>query len=478
MISTSQCGESEGKRKEASVMRKVSIAAAVLFGALLLIVAATPVPMAAAAELMPFEPDSIGPGTFESPGSCTCHGDQLKQWSTSMHANAWTDPVYRLMLDRATADIGELAQSYCVGCHAPAGLATGSIDEAGRDPATNGITCTFCHYTTGITADPPANLSLGFPQGGPDGVRRAQIMDPRAPHPAEGSSFFDSAELCGACHNVNHPTNGLELEMTYTEWSNSPQAAQGITCQNCHMHREVGGSAPYTAMAAAGAPERDNIFAMTFVGANVAQGDAELNTALLKSAATIDIDLPDIIAPGGSAEGVVTVTNVGAGHSIPTGLTEVRRMWLEVYAELQDGTQVELANTEFRTIVRDAEGNEGGTDFWNAVEKVSDVRIKAGESYTEPIEVIMPEGAEAYTVKAVLRYKSTDDEMAAEAGVENPTTDMASAQAVVFGSQEAKDAAPEDGAEDSTLDPLLIAGLVAAVLVAGGATMWLVRRKR
>ena len=193
-------------------MRKISITTSILLGLFLLVIAAAPVQMAAAAELMPFEPDSIGPGTFESPGSCTCHGDQLKQWSTSMHANAWTDPVYRLMLDRATADIGELAQSYCVGCHAPAGLATGSIDEEGRDPATNGITCTFCHYTTGTTADPPFNLSLGFPQGGPDGVRRAQIMDPKAPHPAEGSEFFDSAELCGSCHNVNHPTNGLELE--------------------------------------------------------------------------------------------------------------------------------------------------------------------------------------------------------------------------------------------------------------------------
>lgn len=432
---------------------------------------------AGAVEAMPFEPNSIAPGTFEAPGTCTCHGDLLEQWKGSMHANAWTDPVYQLMLERATEDIGEVATTFCVGCHAPAGLATGVIDDEGLDPATNGITCTFCHYTVTATDDPPGNLSLGFPAGGPDRVRRAQIMDPQAPHPAEGSKFFDSPELCGSCHNVNHPVNGMHLEMTYTEWAESPQAAQGITCQNCHMHREVGGSAPFTGMAAAGAPQRDNIFAMTFVGANVAQGNAELSTALLQSAAEIAIDMPDIVPAGQTVTANVAVTNVGAGHSIPTGLTEVRRMWLEVYTLAADGTATELANTEFRTIVRDKDGNEGGTDFWNAEEKVSDVRIKAGETYTETVEFTMPADAESQQLVAVLRYKSTDDEMAAEAGVENPTTDMATAQLTAFVSEEAKAAAPEPGQRGGTVSPLVVGGIAAGV-VAVGAIVYFVSRRR
>ena len=40
--------------------------------------------------------------------------------------------------------------------------------------------------------------------------------------------------------------------------------------------------------------------------------------------------LPEAVEPGNIATVSVKVTNVGAGHNLPTSLTEVRQMWLDV----------------------------------------------------------------------------------------------------------------------------------------------------
>lgn len=416
-----------------------------------------------------------------APNSCVCHGDLLKQWQGTMHAKAWEDPVYQYARGEAVTELGAAAiDDFCIGCHAPAALMADATDDAGSVEYLNGVNCGFCHQVTGTVAPGnPGNLSLGFPLSGPDAVRRAQIMDPKAPHQAEGNEFFTGAEYCGSCHNVSHPVNGLHLETTYSEWAQTPYAEQGITCQNCHMHSEVGGAAPFTGQAASGAPTRDNLFAMTFVGANVAQGDAELNTAQLQKAATVELEIPEIVAPGESVQAQVTVTNTGAGHSIPTGVGEIREVWLEVYAQGADGEQSVLSRHDFNLVIRDAEGNEGGWDFWNATEIVADNRLHVGEPYTEQVNFTMPASTDVQNVVAVLRYKTAPDEVATEAGVDNPTTDMALAEKAVYSTEDAKaagDAAKDDG-DDGNLG--VIAGVVAGALVLmGGIVIVTIRQRR
>ena len=428
--------------------------------------------------------------TTHSPESCRCHTKLVSQWQETMHAKAWTDPFFQYARAEAIADMTEAgvpaaeADDYCTGCHAPAAFMSGTeaIAAAATTPAMNGVTCAFCHQVTGIAAAEPSsvgNLSLAFPSTGPDGVRRAQLENPKALHEAAYEPAFDTAEFCGSCHNVDHPANGLHLETTYTEWSKSPYAEQGVRCQNCHMASEVGAQTPYTGKIASG-PERDNLYSMTFIGANVAQGNPELNTALLKSAATVSIEAPLVVAPGDSGKVQVTVSNVGAGHAIPTGVSEIRQMWLEVYAESASGSRTELGRTYYGATIRDADGTEGGWDFWNAVEIAADNRIPAGESVTESIAVTMPAGAESQRIVAVLRYQSASDEAIAESGAENPTTDMAAAEHTVYSSEEAAAAHPAQDAGDSqtagTLAGVLtgVATLVVAFIVADT----LMKRKR
>jgi hypothetical protein len=371
---------------------------------------------------------SVKPGTFESPEGCMCHNDLRSQWMESMHAKALDDPLYQIVLDKAKKEAGAAVGEYCETCHAPGAIMMGVIDNAKGNIAHTGITCSFCHQVTAQIAKDPGNTSLGFPENGPDGVRRAQIAALQAPHPAGSIELFSSSEFCGACHNVNHPANGAPLEATYTEWKESSYAKNGVTCQNCHMGAAPGAKAPYRGTAAMGAPTRDNIFAMTFTGANVGQGNAEAARALLESAASIKIEAPEIIAPGTSAKAKVSVTNTGAGHSLPTGLTEVRRMWLDISLVSADGTIRKLGGQEFGTLLNDGKGNVG-VDVWNAVGIESDIRIKAGETHTQEVTVEMPrDAAGSWRLVATLNYQSAPDELAAAARVENPTTKMVSSE--------------------------------------------------
>ena len=53
-------------------------------------------------------------------------------------------------------------------------------------------------------------------------------------HATAGLASIRTSAFCGSCHDVTSP-EGIRLEEAYSEWQNSPAAADGITCQHCHM---------------------------------------------------------------------------------------------------------------------------------------------------------------------------------------------------------------------------------------------------
>lgn len=430
---------------------------------------------AATAKPLPVAPGNAKAEQFEPPSACGCHAALIEQWQRSMHAKALTDPLYLAKLEDARAATDGAIVPFCNTCHGPAAMMADRFGDETMPPGVaEGVACTFCHQVTGNLPGEPANVSHLVEA---NGVRRAQIKDPQAPHPAEYSAFHETAEFCGGCHNVNHPVNGLELEATYTEWSQSPWADEDVTCQDCHMSREPGVIGPYTGTAAPGAPERPNIYSMTFVGAQVELGDGTAATALLRSAAEVSLEVPEIV--GEKAEAVVTVTNTGAGHDLPTGLTEVREMWLEVYLEDADGKRTEVGRRMFNTVLEDAEGN-APVELWDAVKIRSDDRIAARESATETYTVSLPSGVQSGALKAVLRYRSAPEELAKKAGVTNPVTDMASAEQVVYLSEEARASAVQEEADPAgpsgSRAPWL-AGAAAVVLAIVAGLLWF-RRAR
>ncbi len=432
---------------------------------------------AAAPQGVPVESGRATIEMFPTPDQCGCHSTFVEQWSQSMHAQALTDPIFNTKVAEADKATNGALGPVCRTCHGPAATMTGEIARGGQLSANtaNGIGCMFCHQVDGIKDGRPGNTSHLVKL---DGVRRAQLKDPAAPHPAAYSEIQEKAEFCGACHNVDHPVNGMHLESTYDEWKAGPYAAQGVVCQDCHMSTEPGVIGPTSGQAAGGAKQRDNIYQMTFVGGQVALGPSEVAIARLKSAAEVKLEGSDIVAPGESAAVTVTIANVGAGHYLPTGLTEVRQMWLEVFSVDGAGKKTKVGERVFGTILQDDKGN-APVELWEATKIKSDDRIPPKGSVTATYTFEMPQGTDATTLTAALYYKSAPDELAKKAGVENPTTEMAAATLPVYGTQAAKDAAAqEDVKQDSGFDMLNLAIALAALVVIAGIIVFFVRQSK
>ncbi len=242
--------------------------------------------------------------------SCgTCHQDHYDEWAGSPHAGATRSPLLQAMLPDVEEQWGLAARQACEGCHRPA-----------HSPGDDGIGCVSCHAATGNTAERDGNLVVRLERGigGPLGGTESTPA-----HETRASSFLGSPSLCGTCHELTGPN--LAQEPTLTEYRASPAASAGLTCADCHLpggadrpwtdssetpravtsHRFVGFDPPYGA-----SPQE-------------AAAAAERTRALLAAALELRVEPVD-----GGAE--VIVTNVGAGHNVPTGATFLRDLWVDV----------------------------------------------------------------------------------------------------------------------------------------------------
>src|SRR3990172_11381265 len=93
---------------------------------------------------------------FTEPGVCAgCHPKQFEEWTGSVHALAFQDPVYQGELNRGFKAVGHDVTRQCEGCHSPAGMATGEIKGPGlkglSPMALAGGSCDTCHSVSAVT---------------------------------------------------------------------------------------------------------------------------------------------------------------------------------------------------------------------------------------------------------------------------------------------------------------------------------------
>lgn len=376
-----------------------------------------------------------------------CHSEIYEQWENSMHSLSHTDPIYNRVakfLRQGLIDNDEIEEAEsCVKCHTPVGFVSGFptrlSDDLTKTPeiATRGIQCDYCHSATSVTKMYNNGLVLEPGHGEDDpGIKRGPRDDAQPDfHDAQYSKLHTESGICGTCHNVKHVVFGTDLETTYTEWENSPynspEPEKRVTCQGCHMYQRPGipatGSTerPKNPGAATDySDERPHIHTHYFVGANVAVpamfGDEEKSDMArerLKNAATIDVD----IDPVDKRQIHVTVSNTGAGHSIPTGLGNLRQVWVEIIARDRDGKAtyekgVLDAGSElpedawmFRTVLGDGKGNPV-INIAKAREVLSDTRIKAGGQMRQTFDMgFVPR--KGTTVTARLLYRGAPQKL-------------------------------------------------------------------
>ncbi|MDY6964650.1 MAG: PGF-CTERM sorting domain-containing protein [Halobacteriota archaeon] len=435
--------------------------------------------------------ENVESSDFDDPSVCGgCHSEIYNQWNGSLHSVAYTDPLYLKLEEIASDETDGLTDDYCTRCHTPIGVLSGEVPPIGLDnPALSevsekGVSCDFCHSVNGSTG-----IGNGAFTVSPDGIKRGPHEDSKSPyHETAFSDLHTKAEFCGMCHDVYHPVNGHPIETTYTEWKEGPyntgDKETTTYCQDCHMTPGITQFEANPGRSTSIGPEREHIYTHYFVGGNAAVpgllgSDVHKKMAeeRLKSAAKLELEVPDAIA-GEEAEIRVSVTNVGAGHKLPTGLTEAREAWIEVVATDSSGKEIfhiggldEDGNVDheaviYHTVLADANGDPTHK-VWEVESTISDNRIPPKETKVETYRFAIPADAEIpITVETKFNYRSASQELLdtlmGEGAVVAPVIEMASATETI---------GPEDGGGETPGFEIAIA-LIGLLSVA-----YFVRRK-
>ena len=290
----------------------------------------------------------------------------------------------------------------------------GSVDGAG-------IHCDFCHKIQDVEVNDEAGvdgsitlhrLSLDVEKEKREAEGRLHPMFVYGPYddvvsfsPVSNSAItspmvasynpiYKSSDYCSACHQHKNEY-GLPFMDTYREWKESPYAALGVQCQDCHMK-----------------PDYDVVYG-TFVN-----GDAEKfwtpaefrdvssvrrhdfpggTEELVKNAAALSIEA---VSDNDQLIVKVNVRNVNTGHHLPSGIT-IRNILMMVtpitengdtlrytgdqrvpiyggVGDPLDGNFADLPGKGFALIFGDDKGNTHVMD-WQATRIIEDTRIIARE---------------------------------------------------------------------------------------------------
>ena len=277
--------------------------------------------------------DSQVPPPFAASSACqSCHPDQVAEWESSRHAFSGTDPVMHRMSQIAGAEVGAV----CKQCHAPAQRRLDRLEAAGVaafgfEMFEDGLNCDVCHS---ISEVPPVATADFLDAVDPTGPKYANLPDPveTPAHASERRTWYGTSVACASCHQFNL-ADGTGLENSFIEWEASSLAGMGIECQACHMPI-------YTGKAATTGPLREGLHRHKFVGPDytymayrgidLAQQKADVRELMENSVSVTLQDLPADVAPGSSFTFGIKVLNDKTGHSIPSGVSFAREMWIAV----------------------------------------------------------------------------------------------------------------------------------------------------
>jgi hypothetical protein len=273
------------------------------------------------------------------PASCKrCHEQHYTDWSSSMHAYAGDDPVFLAMNARGQRETGGALGSFCVNCHAPMAVhekaTTDGLNLASVPQKLKGVTCYFCHDIDAIQGshNGAVHLANGVTMRGPISDPLANEAHPSAHSVLHDRDHLDSSSLCGSCHDVQNG-HGASIERTMAEWQATvfSQPTIGNTCGQCHMDQST---SPVPVAQSDGAKPRryhSHLLAgvdlplIPFPGKDQQQArvqsllDSSLQSGLCVALFGFGVD--------------VILDNVAAGHGLPSGAAQDRRMWTEIVAE-------------------------------------------------------------------------------------------------------------------------------------------------
>ena len=411
--------------------------------------------------LFPYYPSLIGyeksAAPFTEPETCAgCHQDKYDEWHGSLHSLAFVDPVYQGEMNKAYKAVGKDIVRQCVSCHSPAGTVTGEVTGPGLKGlsplAKAGVSCDTCHSVNALNhcktpSKEPENGSLVLKPGhdSKDGavlVKRSS-QTPREGcgggfHNCEKTDFHNKADLCASCHQVYHYDKHYPLEATYLEWKHSPYAQKNIHCQDCHMVDHATFVRSADTMTKPTRTEYRHYFnganyLVYFLASEAAKkaGDTaqakrlmnQYDMAVKRLQKAAELEVTPVYQNKTLTEVKVRVKNIRAGHNLPTSLTNVRQMWLEVSVKDAKGkvlvksghldpSGTVTANT--RMFNSDGMGDDMhfAIDPWVVTAFSSHETIPPKGFKDSYFGVALPKGSKQVQVEVKLRYRQADQKVA------------------------------------------------------------------
>jgi mono/diheme cytochrome c family protein len=246
-----------------------------------------------------------------------CHAKQFREWEPSLHGGAASPGL----LAQTEFDLAPDDRARCLACHAP--LAEQASDAALRADA---VSCAGCHVRGWIRRGPPA-------------IAPSLLRAPGYPLVTVG--LYERSDFCLPCHQLppRNAVDGRPLLDTYREWLAGPYMPRGVQCQHCHM------------------ANREHSVLGVHDPATFRQG--------VKLAA-------ETHRRDGAITAVAELTNIGAGHYLPT--TPTPAAWLTIALIDARGAAIAGATARYRI----------GRDIWFDGEwhERGDTRIPPGETIT------------------------------------------------------------------------------------------------
>lgn len=319
-------------------------------------------------------------------------------WRSSMMASAARDPFWQAMVVAESMDHPELVeviQDKCTNCHIPmgheeahAGGATSYSIAEGRTSAMymEGVSCTLCHQVTPDNFGTAASFSGGYEIAqtrvtfGPYPNPLLQPMRNVSGFEPVYSPHMEQSELCATCHTLFTPYLDAQGQIAgefpeqtpYLEWKEGFAAAEGRSCQSCHMPARE--EAMRISTMPTTSPQRTPVFEHHFVGGNTfmlglirSNADAlgataeniHFDSTLARTRAqltqrTVELEAGPATLKGDLLSFTVGVRNL-TGHKFPTAFPS-RRAWLHV--TVRDAAQ----RTVFESGTWDDRGEITGLD--------------------------------------------------------------------------------------------------------------------
>jgi hypothetical protein len=323
------------------------------------------------------------------------------------------------------------------------------------EEADEGVGCDFCH-----SVKKSSEIGNGGYVVAPSETKYGPFNDSESAfHESQYSEFYTKSEYCGMCHQITHPTSGVVLDDTYQAWSEGPYAEEEVQCQDCHMTPGITEFEANPGRAGSGAPKRDHISVHNFAGANVfvtgilgEDDHKEMAIERLQEAATLKVNIPENAQAGEEVAIKVSITNSGAGHNLPTGLTEARQMWTQVDIKDSQGREIYSSGnldkdgniengTIYWAVYSDADGNPT-LKLWEITDVISDNRIAPESTAIEVHNFTVPEGVvDPIIVDTKLLYRSAPQSLIDElfgGEYEVPIVEMESVKGGINGEVESE----------------------------------------